>query len=118
MEGGASVGRGAWADKEYQITMTQIEIIKKEIERRTYNAHEMSDSCPNKQFYEGKDVAYGEILSLIESLEQKSQCDGCVNDKGCVTCVDGNMKETQPKGIHLPFLCVRGKSRYLYHRGR
>lgn len=27
------------------------------------------------------------------------QCDGCINDKGCVICVDGNMKETnvEPK---------------------
>ena len=47
------------------------EAIKKEIVRQVYNAHEMPDSRPDKQFYEGKDVAYGEILSFIESLEKE-----------------------------------------------
>lgn len=46
------------------------ETIRKEIERRTYNAHEMPDSRPDKQFYEGKDVAYGEILGFLDTMEQ------------------------------------------------
>ena len=28
---------------------------------------------------------------------EDEQCIGCINDKGCVTCVDGNMKETNGK---------------------
>ena len=47
------------------------ETIRKEIERRTYNAHEMPDSRPDKQFYEGKDVAYGEILAFLDSLPEQ-----------------------------------------------
>ena len=86
--------------------MTQLEAIKKEIERLKDRAekHELLEKFGYKygdsRTYEtGLADAFDWILSFIESLEQKSQCDGCVNDKGCVTCVDGNMKETQPKGL-------------------
>ena len=36
-----------------------------------------------------------EPLSVINALpeETKDMCSGCTNVKGCVTCVDGNMKE-------------------------
>lgn len=47
------------------------ETIRTEIERRTYNAHEMPDSRPDKQFYEGKDVAYGEILAFLDTLQEQ-----------------------------------------------
>lgn len=46
--------------------------IRTEIERRTYNAHEMPDSRPDKQFYEGKDVAYGELLAFLDTLQEKT----------------------------------------------
>lgn len=72
-----------------------IEKIKAEVEKRL-------------KLYDPDYVSAGKelkrILFFIESLEQKSQCDGCVNDKGCVTCVDGNMKETQPKGFDEAYL--------------
>lgn len=51
--------------------MTIKEQIRKEIERRTYNAHEVPDSRPDKQFYEGKDVAYGEILAFLDTLPEQ-----------------------------------------------
>ena len=47
------------------------ETIRAEIERRTYNAHEMPDSRPDKQFYEGKDVAYGEILAFLDTIPEQ-----------------------------------------------
>ena len=91
--------------------MTQIEAIKKEIERLKERAekHELLEKFGYKygdsRTYEtGLADAFDWILSFIESLEQKSQCDGCVNDKGCVTCVDWNMKETQPKGYDEAYL--------------
>ena len=88
-----------------------VEKIKKEIERLKDRAekHELLEKFGYKygdsRTYEtGLADAFDWILRFIESLEQKSQCDGCVNDKGCVTCVDGNMKETQPKGYDEAYL--------------
>ena len=34
-----------------------------------------------------------ELLSLIDSLQQEQSCDTCSNDKGCVTCKDGELWE-------------------------
>ena len=85
--------------------MNQIEAIKAEIERRYADYHSKWEETRDP-YLDGKADALDLLLSFIESLEQKSQCDGCVNDKGCVTCVDGNMKETveslekeQPQGL-------------------
>lgn len=91
--------------------MTQIEQIKAEIERRI---KALEKTFPNT-YYEGEVCGLKRLLSFIESMEkdknggsekpnsqshEKNICDGCVNDKGCVTCVDGDMKETQSQGLH------------------
>ena len=34
-----------------------------------------------------------EILVLVDSLQQEQPCDTCTNDKGCVTCKDGELWE-------------------------
>ena len=79
--------------------MTQIEAIKKEIERLRKESLEYGYTSEQRIMADaGKEIALMNLDNFIESLEQKAQCDRCVNDKGCVTCVDGNMKETQPKG--------------------
>lgn len=43
--------------------------LESEINRRVYNAHEMPKGAPYKEYYEGKDAAYAEILSIVEELE-------------------------------------------------
>ena len=34
-----------------------------------------------------------ELLSFIDSLQQEQSCNTCTNDKGCVTCKDGELWE-------------------------
>lgn len=34
-----------------------------------------------------------ELLSFLDSLQQEQPCDTCTNDKGCVTCKDGELWE-------------------------
>ena len=50
--------------------------------------------------------ACNKVIAWLEKQDEKKpnewhcedeQCIGCINDKGCVTCVDGNMKETNGK---------------------
>ena len=33
------------------------------------------------------------LLPFIDSLQQEQPCDTCTNDKGCVTCKDGELWE-------------------------
>ena len=90
--------------------MTQVEQIKAELERQI---KALEKTFPNT-YYEGEVCGLKRLLSFIESMEkdksggsekpnsqsqEKNICDGCVNDKGCVTCVDGDMKETQSLGL-------------------
>ena len=37
--------------------------------------------------------AFQIIRSIIDSLQQEQPCDTCTNDKGCVTCKDGELWE-------------------------
>ena len=34
-----------------------------------------------------------DLLKIIDSLQQEQPCDTCTNDKGCVTCKDGELWE-------------------------
>jgi len=45
-----------------------IDKIRQEIERLTNNAHEMPDGAKDKDYYLGKDNAYAELLSFLDSL--------------------------------------------------
>lgn len=50
----------------------------------------------------GRLRAINNVKELIDSLQQEQSCDTCTNDKGCVTCKDGELWEgkEQPIGIH------------------
>lgn len=43
----------------------------------------------------GNGNQFEEIKDWLEQQGEKDPCIGCTNDKGCVTCVNGNMKETK-----------------------
>lgn len=70
--------------------------IRAEIERRTYNAHEMPVSRPDKQFYEGKDVAYGEILAFLDTLPDEPKDLDIPGFEGVKVHL-GNIQENEPK---------------------
>lgn len=65
-----------------------------EIERRKEEYKEdryMSDYRGQIAYY--KDEIYDDLLHFIDSLQQEQSCDTCTNDKGCVTCKDGELWE-------------------------
>ena len=70
------------------------EKLKAEIERRKEEYKEdryMSDYKGQIAYY--KDEIYDYLLRFIASLQQEQPCDTCTNDKGCVTCKDGELWE-------------------------
>lgn len=56
--------------------------LKAEIERRN-----LTNYCGTAEQYEE------ELFAIIDSLQQEQPCDTCTNDKGCVTCKDGELWE-------------------------
>lgn len=50
---------------------------------------------------DGMEVVYADslkvddILAWLEKQSEKDPCTNCINDKGCITCENGNMKETE-----------------------
>lgn len=66
--------------------MTEIEIIRAEIEKR------LIESIENEWLTEIAE--YESLLSFIDSI-QVNPCEGCTNRKGCVTCENGELRETE-----------------------
>ena len=64
-------------------------LLKVETERLwdEYDGKELSERN------EGAIEAIDRIESFIDSLQQEQSCDTCTNDKGCVTCKDGELWE-------------------------
>lgn len=50
--------------------------------------------CPDLTWFKAKEQAYKQVLELINSIdEQVDKCATCTNDKGCVTCENGEQWE-------------------------
>ena len=65
--------------------MTDKEIIRAEIEKR------LIESIENEWLTEIAE--YESLLSFIDSIHV-NPCEGCINRKGCVTCENGELRET------------------------
>lgn len=74
--------------------MDKLQIIEEEIEKRIASINSFpfrTAELGSEKFDEGMLRAYESILSFIRSLpENTSYCSGCNNDKGCITCVNGD----------------------------
>lgn len=69
----------------------KLEAIKAEIERRK------NEAFLNASFNECKQFILNELQKFIASLDEQSEdCDTCINDKGCVTCENGELYEGKP----------------------
>ena len=68
------------------------DVLKAEIEKRK-NICKGIFERDSDTYYQGKAVAYQETLSFLDTLQQEQPCDTCTNDKGCVTCKDGELWE-------------------------
>lgn len=40
-----------------------------------------------------KEVSKDVVGQVKKAMKRQDQCSGCTNIKGCITCVNGNMKE-------------------------
>lgn len=76
--------------------MTDKEIIRAEIEKR------LNESIENEWLTEIAE--YESLLSFIDSI-QVNPCDGCTNRKGCVTCENGELKETELAHLGVINIC-------------
>ncbi len=81
--------------------MTEIEIIRAEIEKR------LIESIENEWLTEIAE--YESLLSFIDSI-QVNPCEGCTNRKGCVACENGELRETEqekPVSKDLDYLTIK-----------
>lgn len=85
------------------------ELIHQEIERHLERATAEQEKFPDMPKYrwylrEGKKELCNDLLDymydalgveepITDSLQQEQSCDTCTNDKGCVTCKDGELWE-------------------------
>jgi hypothetical protein len=69
--------------------MTDKDIIRAEIFRR-YAHHGTFEGV----IAETREDECSSILDFIDSM-QENPCDGCTNRKGCITCENGELKETE-----------------------
>lgn len=73
---------------DYEEKYIDADLLRKEIEKRkTANQQDATESGAGA-FYEDK-----AILDLLDFLQQEQPCDTCTNDKGCVTCKNGELWE-------------------------
>ena len=64
------------------------DLLRKEIESRMGDCDANSKN-PNQLLW----AELAALLPFIDSLQQEQPCDTCTNDKGCVTCKDGELWE-------------------------
>lgn len=74
-------------------------LLKKMIQPE-YNRNKALFKKTGERYTEG--IVYGLDMAeqFINSLQQEQPCDTCTNDKGCVTCKDGELWEGKP-GVDL-----------------
>lgn len=68
------------------------ELLLKEVESRMGDCDANSKN-PNQLLW----AELAALIPFIDSLQQEQPCDTCTNDKGCVTCKDGELWEGKPE---------------------
>jgi len=53
--------------------------------------------CDNSEQNFGFEYALDRLSDSLDSLQQEQPCNTCTNDKGCVTCKDGELWEGKPE---------------------
>lgn len=83
--------------KESEDERTRKELIE-QIAFITPNNDELDDECNVLPTYQKRIDKY---RAWLEKQGEKDPCIGCTNDKGCVTCENGNLKEIkiEPKTL-------------------
>lgn len=71
------------------------ELLKKEINKH-YDDYRAKFHQNGERYYLGLIDGIEMTKRIIDSLQQEPSCDTCTNDKGCVTCKDGEMWEGKP----------------------
>ena len=65
------------------------ELLRKKIE----SLKSLEYPCDNSEQNFGFEYALDRLSDSLDSLQQEQSCDTCTNDKGCVTCKDGELWE-------------------------
>ena len=65
------------------------DLLRKEIE----SLKSLEYPCDNSEQNFGFEYALDRLSDSLDSLQQEQSCDTCTNDKGCVTCEDGELWE-------------------------
>lgn len=72
------------------------ELLKKEINKH-YDDYRAKFHQNGERYYLGLIDGIEMTKRIIDSLQQEQPCDTCTNDKGCVTCKDGELWEGKPE---------------------
>ena len=70
-----------------------IEYLEKEADKEFKKTEENANSPVLCHFHNGCRMQALDTIDFIKELQQEQSCDTCTNDKGCVTCKDGELWE-------------------------
>ena len=70
-----------------------IEYLEKEADKEFKATEDNANSPVICHFHNGCRMQALDTIDFIRGLQQEQPCDTCTNDKGCVTCKDGELWE-------------------------